>query len=87
MLCEQYYLVPPELEVEEFSAKAPNKPIQHFQTILELQPLSNTPAVGPGEHMGEVMDPCVAAKGQPLDLPLSRSPATVHVSDAHSKHG
>ena len=28
MLCEQYYLVAPELEVEEFSAKAPNKPIQ-----------------------------------------------------------
>ena len=27
-LCEQYCLVPPELEVEEFSAKAPNKPIQ-----------------------------------------------------------
>ncbi|XP_052518985.1 pyruvate dehydrogenase kinase, isozyme 3 isoform X2 [Budorcas taxicolor] len=28
MLCEQYYLVAPELEVEEFNAKAPNKPIQ-----------------------------------------------------------
>ncbi|XP_008064014.1 pyruvate dehydrogenase kinase, isozyme 3 isoform X2 [Carlito syrichta] len=28
MLCEQYYLVAPELEVEEFNAKAPDKPIQ-----------------------------------------------------------
>lgn len=28
LLCEQYYLVAPELEVEEFNAKAPNKPIQ-----------------------------------------------------------
>lgn len=28
MLCEQYYLVAPDLEVEEFNAKAPNKPIQ-----------------------------------------------------------
>ncbi|XP_036882215.2 pyruvate dehydrogenase kinase, isozyme 3 isoform X3 [Manis javanica] len=28
MLCEQYYLAAPELKVEEFNAKAPNKPIQ-----------------------------------------------------------
>ncbi|XP_048192436.1 pyruvate dehydrogenase kinase, isozyme 3 isoform X2 [Perognathus longimembris pacificus] len=28
MLCEQYYMVAPELEVEEFNAKAPDKPIQ-----------------------------------------------------------
>ncbi|XP_050835560.1 pyruvate dehydrogenase kinase, isozyme 3 isoform X2 [Serinus canaria] len=28
MLCEQYYTVAPDLEVEEFNAKAPNKPIQ-----------------------------------------------------------
>ncbi|KAM6098786.1 pyruvate dehydrogenase kinase, isozyme 3 isoform 2-T2 [Theristicus caerulescens] len=28
MLCEQYYMVAPDLEVEEFNAKAPNKPIQ-----------------------------------------------------------
>ncbi|XP_045146678.1 pyruvate dehydrogenase kinase, isozyme 3 [Echinops telfairi] len=28
MLCEQYYLVAPELEVQEFNAKAPDKPIQ-----------------------------------------------------------
>uniref|UniRef100_A0A5F8GQE9 Protein-serine/threonine kinase n=1 Tax=Monodelphis domestica TaxID=13616 RepID=A0A5F8GQE9_MONDO len=28
MLCEQYYMVAPELEVEEFHAKAPDKPIQ-----------------------------------------------------------
>uniref|UniRef100_A0A8D0EEN8 Protein-serine/threonine kinase n=1 Tax=Salvator merianae TaxID=96440 RepID=A0A8D0EEN8_SALMN len=28
MLCEQYYLVAPELEIEEFNAKAPGKPIQ-----------------------------------------------------------
>ncbi|XP_039728405.1 pyruvate dehydrogenase kinase, isozyme 3 [Pteropus medius] len=28
MLCEQYYMAAPELEVEEFNAKAPNKPIQ-----------------------------------------------------------
>ncbi|CAI9180268.1 unnamed protein product [Rangifer tarandus platyrhynchus] len=28
MLCEQYYLVAPDLEVAEFNAKAPNKPIQ-----------------------------------------------------------
>ncbi|XP_051841046.1 pyruvate dehydrogenase kinase, isozyme 3 isoform X2 [Antechinus flavipes] len=28
MLCEQYYMVAPELEIEEFNAKAPNKPIQ-----------------------------------------------------------
>ncbi|XP_043393928.1 pyruvate dehydrogenase kinase, isozyme 3 isoform X2 [Chelonia mydas] len=28
MLCEQYYLVAPELEVEEFNAKSPSKPIQ-----------------------------------------------------------
>ncbi|KAK1346982.1 hypothetical protein QTO34_000842, partial [Cnephaeus nilssonii] len=28
MLCEQYYMVAPELEIEEFNAKAPGKPIQ-----------------------------------------------------------
>ncbi|XP_002195389.2 pyruvate dehydrogenase kinase, isozyme 3 [Taeniopygia guttata] len=28
MLCEQYYTVAPDLEIEEFNAKAPNKPIQ-----------------------------------------------------------
>ncbi|XP_072471342.1 pyruvate dehydrogenase kinase, isozyme 3 isoform X1 [Notamacropus eugenii] len=28
MLCEQYYMVAPELEIEEFNAKAPDKPIQ-----------------------------------------------------------
>ncbi|XP_019384703.1 PREDICTED: pyruvate dehydrogenase kinase, isozyme 3 [Crocodylus porosus] len=28
MLCEQYYMVAPDLEVEEFNAKAPDKPIQ-----------------------------------------------------------
>ncbi|KAG7484359.1 hypothetical protein MATL_G00048360 [Megalops atlanticus] len=28
MLCEQYYMVAPELKIQEFNAKAPNKPIQ-----------------------------------------------------------
>ncbi|XP_043848758.1 pyruvate dehydrogenase kinase, isozyme 3 isoform X3 [Dromiciops gliroides] len=28
MLCEKYYMVAPELEIEEFNAKAPDKPIQ-----------------------------------------------------------
>lgn len=28
MLCEQYYLVAPDLEIEEFNAKVPDKPIQ-----------------------------------------------------------
>ncbi|XP_066213814.1 pyruvate dehydrogenase kinase, isozyme 3 [Saccopteryx leptura] len=28
LLCEQYYMVAPELEIEEFNAKAPDKPIQ-----------------------------------------------------------
>ncbi|XP_069493393.1 pyruvate dehydrogenase kinase, isozyme 3 isoform X2 [Ambystoma mexicanum] len=28
MLCEQYYLVAPELEIEEFNAKVPDRPIQ-----------------------------------------------------------
>nr|XP_033804326.1 pyruvate dehydrogenase kinase, isozyme 3 [Geotrypetes seraphini] len=28
LLCEQYYLVAPDLEIEEFNAKAPGKPIQ-----------------------------------------------------------
>ena len=43
MLCELYYLVAPELEVEEFSAKAPNKsnqvvyvPSHLFHMLFEL---------------------------------------------------
>ncbi|KAB0369696.1 hypothetical protein FD755_018689, partial [Muntiacus reevesi] len=38
-LCEQCYLVPPELEVEEFSAKAPNKPIQVVYVPSHLFPM------------------------------------------------
>ncbi|EMP25640.1 [Pyruvate dehydrogenase [lipoamide]] kinase isozyme 3 [Chelonia mydas] len=48
MLCEQYYLVAPELEVEEFNAKSPSKPIQvvyvpsHlFHMLFELFKISD----------------------------------------------
>ncbi|XP_023607100.1 pyruvate dehydrogenase kinase, isozyme 3 isoform X3 [Myotis lucifugus] len=48
MLCEQYYMVAPELEIEEFNAKAPGKPIQvvyvpsHlFHMLFELFKISD----------------------------------------------
>nr|XP_020845531.1 pyruvate dehydrogenase kinase, isozyme 3 isoform X2 [Phascolarctos cinereus] len=48
MLCEQYYMVAPELEIEEFNAKTPDKPIQvvyvpsHlFHMLFELFKISD----------------------------------------------
>ena len=60
MLCEQYYLVAPELEVEEFSAKAPNTsnqvvyvPSHLFLVLFELFKNSTRTTVKPYEDRKE----------------------------------
>ena len=60
MLCELYYLVAPELEVEEFSAKAPNKsnqvvyvPSHLFLVLFELFKNSVRTTVEPYEERKE----------------------------------
>ncbi|XDB61716.1 hypothetical protein ABFV05_015332 [Capra hircus] len=74
MLCEPYYLVAPELEVEEFSAKAPNTsnqvvyvPSHLFLVLFELFKNSTRTTVKPYEDRKEAGP----LAGFGYDLPIS----------------
>ncbi|KAJ8390635.1 hypothetical protein AAFF_G00102410 [Aldrovandia affinis] len=82
MLCEQYYMVSPELKIQEFNGKAPNKPIHAvyvpshlFHMLFELFKNSMRATVELHEDSSEEFPPVTAL------VTLGKEDLSIKISD------